>query len=648
MTAGIGVLAVFAVFAFAMYRRYMPAIVALPCMAIVMMLVAGIPFARTLDVAVGGSVALAPVIVTVILGALLARVTIDTGIARALVNLAAEYGGEQPLALALVLCAVVALLFTSLSGLGAIIMVGSIVLPVMMTTGVPRTIAATLFLMAFALGFIFNLANWKFYTLLFGVVPQQLTHYALALAVVDAAALVTYACVSFSRERGYATWAQAAEREPLSPRVPAAALVTPVLPIVLYFAFHLDPTIAFVLSAIYGTLLTRGRRIVEVMTAAAIRGVEDVAPAVLLFAGIGVLLAATKEPAFVRAIEPLLSGWAGNPIAYVVLFGLCSPLVLYRGPLNPFGVGIAVFTVLLTTHAYPPLVLVAAVMAVVQVQNVCDPTNTANVWVANFTGTPIDVITKRTLPYQTVVATLAVLGVALVRPALAQTAGLYAPAAAAQHIAVAADASTPLSRAALQQAIADLRAAGWTASETHDDPNARDCAEKSYAAYVLVTTSTFDLIEGRDLDIGVRLEDCGGWIVDEWHDHQIRPHGAGDVDAARALATQGVARLRAWASSDPRATELFARGVPLPAGAVIPPFYTIFKTVDGNMRLYVRAGGAAYDAGLRTGDVLEKIDGRFWWEYGTYQTELRAYDGKPHDLQVERGASTVNLTVGER
>ena len=29
-------------------------------------------------------------------------------------------------------------------------------------------------------------------------------------------------------------------------------------------------------------------------------------------------------------------------------------------------------------------------MAVVQVQNVCDPTNTQNVWVANFTGVGVD------------------------------------------------------------------------------------------------------------------------------------------------------------------------------------------------------------------------------------------------------------------
>ena len=57
-------------------------------------------------------------------------------------------------------------------------------------------------------------------------------------------------------------------------------------------------------------------------------------------------------------------------------------------------------------------------MAVVQVQNVCDPTNTANVWVANFTGTPIVTITKRTLPYQVAVATLACIAVVVATPQL--------------------------------------------------------------------------------------------------------------------------------------------------------------------------------------------------------------------------------------
>jgi hypothetical protein len=649
--SAVALIAVFLIFALLMMRRLVPAILAVPAMAVVMAFVAGVSPGGVAEIVTGGAVALAPVYVTVIFGALLARVTLDTGIARALVNVAAEYGGEAPFALALVLCAVVALLFTSLSGLGAVIMVGSIVLPIMMTTGVPRAVAATLFLMAFALGFIFNLANWRFYTQLFGVVPAQMIHFAWILAAIDACALVLYAVVSFARERDYAAWAVRGDDE-LRARVPALALVTPILPLILYFALHLDASLAFIVSAIFGALVVRGRRAVETLIAAAIRGVEDVAPAVLLFIGIGMLLAATKTPQFTAALAPLVTGWASNPFAYVAIFGFCSPLVLYRGPLNPFGVGIALFTVLLATHALPPVVLVAAIMAVVQVQNVCDPTNTANVWVANFTGTPIDVITKRTLPFQVAVATLAVIVVAagspwlfgtrafasLVQPVLAAPLGLESPPSASDRIAIDFD-SSYFAVTAADRLISGLNVPPWIVFVWHGDPNASDCSHKPFAAYVLVTVTSFKLLEGTDVDVGARLEDCGGWIIDEWHEHGI---GA----KVQTLADGDAARLRAWAASDPRAASLFARGVAAAPGADSGYLYALTKTVDGEMRMYVRAGGPAYDAGLRTGDVVQKIDGRFWWEYGTFQSQARAYDGKPHVFEVQRNGTTLDVGLG--
>lgn len=658
------VLAVFAVFAALMYLRRMPALVAVPLMALAMSLAAGVGAGRLGAIVADGAAALASVYAAVVFGALLGRVTIDTGIARALVNLAAEYGGERPPALALGLCAIVALLFTSLSGLGAIIMVGSIVLPVMMTTGVPRAVAATLFLMAFALGFIFNIANWTFYTTYFGVLPQQLERYAIVLAILDALALGIYAAVSFRRERGYATWAVEADEGESVPRVPAIALFIPVLPLVLYYALHVAAAPAFLLSAALGALIVRPRTAVQTLVAAAIRGLEDVAPAVLLFMGIGMLLTATKEPQFAAALAPLASGgWIRNPLIFVAVFGLASPLVLYRGPLNPFGVGIAIFTVLLAAHATEPIVLVAAIMAVVQVQNVCDPTNTANVWVANFTGVPIDAITKRTLPYQVGVATAAALAVAVAsQPLLGTNAfgsmlpvaradvppppGMYAPAQASGKIAVDGE-PTPLARAAAAAAIEALRSGPWGAFAYSGDPNAADCARKPYAAYLFVTTSSFALIEGTDFDVGLRLEDCGGWIVDEWHDHAVAAHPP-TPDDARALALEGVARLRGWAAAEPvRSANLFRLGLAVTPRDPPTYFYALFKTVDGNMRAYVRAGGPAYAAGLRSGDVVDKLDGQYWWNYGTYQTQARAYDGKPHAFEIERGGKTIDLRLSE-
>lgn len=656
------ILAVFLVFAVLMYTRTMPALLAVPAMAIVMAFVAGVPASGVGDIIVKGASALASVYVTVILGAMLGRVTLDTGIAKSIVNFAAEFGGERPMVLALLLCAVVAVLFVSLSGLGAIIMVGSIVLPIMMTTGVPRKIAATLFLMAFALGFIFNLVNWKFYIQLFGVSQQQMYGYALVLAAIDLVAMVVYAAVSFSRSRAYATWAVRAE-QPAVQHVPWFSLVTPVLPIVLFYTLHWDPVLSFIVSAAYGALTTRPARAVQTLVAAAIKGVEDVAPAVVLFIGIGMLFTATKEPAFVAAMHPLATSQAlHNPFVFVAIFGVLSPLALYRGPLNPFGVGIAIFTVLLSAHALPAVILVAAIMAVVQVQNVCDPTNTANVWVANYTGVHIEEITRRTLPYQTAVAIAACIAVAIgsqaffgVRPfsvAIAPAAaaeltppGFFASQGAAGRIAVGNDGSAD-AKTANTVVVNELNTHGVRAFALQADPNAQDCTDKSYAAYVEVLSTRFTLIEGTDLDIGLRLFDCGGWSVTEWHDHAVLAQpSAADV---AALAREGVERMRDWgAKNGERWNHLLSQGLAYAAGDPPSYYYALFKTVDGNMRTYVRAGGPAYAAGMRTNDIVNKLDGRFWWEYGTYQTQARAYDGKPHSFELQRGKTTLNIQLGE-
>ena len=208
---GIAMLAVFAVCAALMWVRLLPALLAVPIMALAFAALAGAGPAGLALVVTKGTVALASVMITVLFGALLSRVTISTGIAETIVNYAAEFGGDQPVWLALVLSAVVAVLFSSLYGLGAIIMVGSIVLPIMLTVGVPRRTAATLFMLSFALGFIFNISQWKFYTQIFSVQREQMMPFAFVLAAIDAALLLTFVAIDFRRNRGYATWAVRSE-----------------------------------------------------------------------------------------------------------------------------------------------------------------------------------------------------------------------------------------------------------------------------------------------------------------------------------------------------------------------------------------------------------------------------------------------------
>jgi hypothetical protein len=486
--------------------------------------------------------------------------------------------------------------------------------------------------------------------------------YAVLLAVIDAVALFVYTTAAFLRQRSYAAWAVAAPSDDSAPRVPAIALITPVLPLVLYYALKIEAAPAFLIAAVFAVLVTKPRLAIERLVAAAIRGVEDVAPAIVLFMGIGMLLVATKQPQFAEALRPLVAGnWLRNPFAFVALFGFCSPLVLYRGPLNPFGVGIALFTVLLSEHVLPAIVLVAAVMAVVQVQNVCDPTNTANVWIANFTGVPIASITRRLLAYQVAVAVAATIAIVASSPVLfgkptftsfysvADAAelfpGFFAPLGSAQRIDVDDDGGA-LDRAAADAAASALQTTTLRPLRIHADPDAADCAAKPYAAYLHVAVTEFHLIEGDDVDTGLRLQDCGGWVVDEWHDHEVVAASSSVERSAREMAVAGVSRLIEWARSQPaRSGNLFRLGAAVVSSDRPNYFYALFRTPDGNMRLFVRAGGPAWVEGLRSNDVVMEVDGRQWWYYGTYPTEQFAYDGKPHSFSVVRNGSTASVAL---
>ncbi len=191
-----------------------------------------------------------------------------------------------------------------------------------------------------------------------------------------------------------------------------------------------------------------------------------------------------------------------------------------------------------------------------------------------------------------------------------------------------------------------LDAAPIRAFALQTNPNDGDCTKKPYAAYVRLSSTRFSLIEGTDIDVGVKLLDCGGWEVAEFHDHAVFTQPSSD--GVRQLALQGVARLREWAAVHPQQwSHLLSQGLAYASGDPPTYFYALFKTVDGNMRAYVRGGGPAYAAGMRTNDIVNRLDGAEWWVYGTFQTQARAYDGKPHSFELGRDGKTFDVQLGE-
>lgn len=406
MTALLIVL-IFIIFAALMMTRRMPAILAVPAMAVAIAAVARASLSQILDeVITAGSVRIAGAYIAVMAGAVLGRIVLQTGIAESIIRYAAEFGGDRPLVVAITLMIAVVVLFTTLTGLGAVIMVGSLALPIMMSIGVPRRLAGVLFLQAYALGFIFNIAGWKFYEDALRLSREAIREFALTIFVIDALVVIVFLIVAARRMKKYGAWAVPAKKEtsPAKSSVPLLAMLAPLLPLALHIWLKWPVPAAFLASAIIGILLTRPREFVPQLTSAAVKGVEDVAPAVILMIGIGMLLNATSLPGVQSALQPLLNMInLRAPLIYVLFFGLLSPLALYRGPLNPYGIGIGLYTLLASSQTLPPLAIMPALMSVVQVQNTCDPTNTHNVWTANYVGMRVEEITRETILYKAAV-----------------------------------------------------------------------------------------------------------------------------------------------------------------------------------------------------------------------------------------------------
>jgi len=198
-------LSIFLLLALLMYLGKLPALIALPLLALGVVLVGGVKWQDVVGIVFSdGSFRLAPAIAAVLMGAVLAQLVDRTGIARVLVTRAAELGGDRPLALALLLTGVVALLFTTLGGLGAVIMVATIIFPILLSIGLPPLVVGVLFLLGMSLGGIFNLTNWQVYITILGLDTRIILSFAAPLAAILGAATLTYALVNVGR--GWRWW----------------------------------------------------------------------------------------------------------------------------------------------------------------------------------------------------------------------------------------------------------------------------------------------------------------------------------------------------------------------------------------------------------------------------------------------------------
>lgn len=424
MYAGILIVIVFLIMAFAMVTKRLSTLLALPLMAILIGFIAafakGLP-RHTLEgasifkfifevIITDGAVRLAPAMMYALFGAILSQVVLKTGIAERIIKLAAEMAGDKKILVAIFLVLATAAAFTALTGLGAVIMIGTLVLPILIGSGISPAFAGALLLFGISLGGVFNAAMWGFYVDALSLDLSIVKRFAVSYGIILALMTAVFLFIENFREGKRFRWARE-EPKPLK-SVPGLSLLTPILPVLLiilpWTKWPIIP--AFIAACIYGVMMTNIKNSVPVLTASIIEGLKDMAPVIGLFIGIGMVLKSVMDPLTSSIMQPFIQAIIPqSTTGYLLFFTILAPLALYRGPLNLYGLGSGIAALFLGTGALPAVAIMGAFLATGQIQGICDPTNTHNVWIAQFTKTTPEDLLKKTILYVWVFVLLALM-----------------------------------------------------------------------------------------------------------------------------------------------------------------------------------------------------------------------------------------------
>ncbi|AEC02977.1 Na+/H+ antiporter NhaC family protein [Parasphaerochaeta coccoides] len=428
MLQGILMIAAFLVIATLMMLKKIPTLLALPLMAVVICIIAGVPAVEVNEqgaqvgwlqtVLEAGTVRMAAAIMAVVFGAWLGQLMNKTGVTETIIKKSAELGGDKPLIVTLIMVVACALLFTTLSGLGSIIMVGSIVLPILVSVGIPAISAACIFLMAFTTGLTFNIANWKTFSSIFNLEIVYIRNFEIYLLAATALATLILVFVEFKKNGTKFSFSAPVKKEEENDRNlkgvrGAFAVLTPLIPIILVAAFKWPVVPSFIVGIAWILIFTAKSfsKAMNTLVKTCYDGITDGGPAIILMIGIGILYLAVTHPTVKATLNPfLLAVVPSGRIGYILFFSLLAPLALYRGPMNLFGLGSGIAALIIGLGSLSPLAVMGAFLAAERIQGCGDPTNTQNVWTANFTEVDVNTITKKLLPYLWAVA---VFGVAL-------------------------------------------------------------------------------------------------------------------------------------------------------------------------------------------------------------------------------------------
>lgn len=317
----------------------------------------------------------------IVIGAWFGAVLMECGISQALIRRTVEFGGDRPVVVAGLLVVVVAALFTSIFGIGAVIAIGLIVLPILYSLGIPKTIATVSYLFAVASGNFMNpvLNAGSFGTYCVDAAGNPIYKFAdwgrefgwFAMIVATLFTLIfTIVLVNKSGKRK--AWAAPVDQKAVDTKKepPTIALLLPFMPTLTIILFNTEniPTFLFwswVALAVCG----RCKGIKNAANNFSKTGYNGVVESAGLIVFLLMLACITKtinlaKPFLSLLIEPILPR---NALVLCIAVAVLAPLALFRGPLTMYGTAGPIYIMLYSMGIYThnflfPLLMTPSIM----------------------------------------------------------------------------------------------------------------------------------------------------------------------------------------------------------------------------------------------------------------------------------------------
>lgn len=299
------------------------------------------------------------ILVNVFFGAFFGRVLVDSGIAATLIRKVVELGGDKPRITMSLLCVVTAVIFMSITGIGPVISIAVIVLPILMSLGISVPVALFSFMGSIMAGIFANIVNFKQYQTIYAGFNPAAESYTyndyfqigMIGMVVSLVVVLTVANISMNKKKRYAMAANVPAEGGDAPMISWLAVLLPVLGVVL---LDLSIILGFILAGIWALLFTgklRGgykeicRQFAKLFT----DGAVDVAPMVGFLMTLAMFnnSAAYASPYFSAIFGDLIPQ---SPLVLAIVFAILTPLGFFRGPMNLVGSGSAILAVVLAVN----------------------------------------------------------------------------------------------------------------------------------------------------------------------------------------------------------------------------------------------------------------------------------------------------------